>query len=68
MIQTELAAKNIQIGVNRIKRLRKIASIRCIHKRKFRVNRDSKHQLPIAPNWLNRQLNQPAPNKVLHAD
>ena len=61
------------MGVNRIKRLRKAAGIRCIHKRKFRVSTDSKHQLPIAPNTqtfnlLDRQLNQLAPNQVWVAD
>jgi len=67
-IQSELAALGIQVGVNRIKRLRKAAGIRCIHKRKFRVTTDSKHKLPIAPNLLNRQFNQLAPNTVWVAD
>lgn len=67
-IQSELAAVGIQMGVNRIKRLRKAAGIRCIHKRKFRVTTDSKHKLPVAPNLLNRQFTQPAPNKVWVAD
>ena len=67
-IQSELAALGVVVGVNRIKRLRKAAGIRCIHKRKFRVTTDSKHKLPIAPNLLNRQFNQPVPNKVWVAD
>ena len=67
-IQCELKAMGITVGVNRIKRLRKLANIKCIHKRKFRVTTDSKHKLPIAPNLLNRQFNQPAPNKVWVAD
>ena len=56
------------MGVNRIKRLRKAAGIRCIHKRKFKVTTDSKHKLPIAPNLLDRQFNQLAPNTVWVAD
>lgn len=67
-IQAELAAQGIYIGVNRIKRLRKVAGIRCIHKRKFRVTTDSKHKLPIAPNLLNRQFSPSAPNQVWVAD
>ena len=67
-IQSELAAQGVVVGINRIKRLRKAAGIRCIHKRKFRVTTDSKHKLPIAPNLLNRQFNQSAPNKVWLAD
>ena len=30
----------VEVGINRIKRLRKAAGIRCIHKRKFRVTTD----------------------------
>ena len=67
-IQSALAALGIQVGVNRIKRLRKAANIQCIHQRKFRVTTDSKHKLSIAPNLLNRQFNQTASNKVWVAD
>jgi putative transposase len=67
-IQTELAALGIDVGINRIKRLRKAAGIRCIHKRKFRVTTDSKHKLPIAPNLLKRQFNPTAPNQVWVTD
>ena len=62
-IQTELAVIGVHVGVNRIKRLRKTAGIRCIHKRKFRVTTDSKHKLPIAPNLLKRQFNPTVPNQ-----
>lgn len=45
-VQSELKAVAVTIGVKRIKRLRKLANIKCIHKRKFRVTTDSKHKLP----------------------
>lgn len=61
-IQSKLAAFVIHVGVNRIKLLHKAAGIGCIHKRKFRVTTNFKYKLPIAPNLLNRQFNQPAPN------
>ena len=67
-IQAELAGQGIQVGVNRIKRLRKAAGIKCIHKRKFRITTDSKHKLPIAPNLLNRQFEPSTPNQVWGAD
>ena len=69
-IQTELRdATGVEVGINRIKRLRKAAGIRCIHKRKFRGATDSKHTLPIAPNLLNREFNQTsAPNQVWVTD
>ena len=62
-IQSELAAQGIALGINRIKRLRKAAGIRCIYKRKFRVTTDSKHKLPIAPNLINASLISPHSTK-----
>lgn len=68
-IQTELVEQsNIYLGINSIKRLRKIAGIRCKQKRKFRVTTDSKHKLPVVPNLLNRQFNPSSPNQVWVAD
>ena len=64
-IQDELADQGIVAGLNRIKRLRKLHGIRCTHKKKFRVTTDSKHNLPVAPNVLDRQFAQTtAPNQV----
>ena len=67
-IQSELLAQGILAGLNRIKRLRRLHGIRCTHKKKFRVTTDSKHQLPIAENVLDRQFAQTAPNQVWVAD
>ena len=67
-IRSELQAQGINVGLNRIKRLRKLHGIRCTHKKKFRVTTDSKHQLPLANNLLNRQFACTAPNQVWVAD
>lgn len=67
-IQSELAALGITAGLNRIKRLRKLHGIRCTHKKRFRLTTDSKHQLPVADNILNRQFTPAAPNQVWVAD
>ena len=68
-IRDELAAQGIVAGLNRIKRLRKLNGIRCTHKKKFRVTTDSKHNLPIAPNLLDRRFAETsAPNQVWVAD
>ncbi len=67
-IRTELAEQGIVVGLNRIRRLRKQHGIRCTHKKKFRVTTDSKHNLPIAPNLLDRQFACTAPNQVWVAD
>jgi putative transposase len=68
-IQTELAEQGIHVGVNRIKRLRRLHGIYCIHKRKFKVTTQSNHKLPVAPNVLNQQFDDTtAPNQVWLAD
>ena len=67
-IRSELLAQGKKAGLNRIKRLRRLHSIRCTHKKKFRVTTDSKHSLPIADNVLDRQFAQTAPNRVWVAD
>ena len=68
-IQDELADQGIFAGLNRIKRLRKLHGIRCTHKKKFRVTTDSKHNLPVVPNLLNRQFAQTTtPNQVWVTD
>ena len=67
-IRDELADQGIFAGLNRIKRLRTLHGIRCTHKKKFRVTTDSKHNLPVAPNLLDRQFVRSAPNQVWVAD
>lgn len=67
-IRDELADQGIVAGLNRIRRLRTLHGIRCTHKKKFRVTTDSKHNLPVAPNLLNRQFVRSAPNQVWVAD
>jgi len=68
-IQAELADQGIYVGLNRIKRLRAINGIRCIHKRKFKATTQSTHRLPVAENLLNRGFSETtAPNQVWLTD
>lgn len=53
-LQSDLADHGIRAGVDRIKRIRKKLGLRCKQKRKFKVTTDSKHNLPVAPNLLDR--------------
>lgn len=41
-----------------------LAGVKAKQKRKFKVTTDSKHNLPISPNLLKRQLNPEAPNQA----
>lgn len=67
-IRDELASRGVVAGLNRIKRLRTLHGIRCTHKKKFRATTDSKHNLPVAENLLNRQFVCTAPDQVWVAD
>ena len=51
-LQHDLAENGIQVGICRIRRIRKKLDIRCKQKRKFKVTTDSKHGLPVADNIL----------------
>lgn len=61
-LQVDLAKHGVTVGVNRIKRLRRAHGLRCRQRRKFVVTTDSAHDLPIAPNLLNRDFAVTAPN------
>ncbi len=67
-LQADLADNGIQVGVHRIKRLRKKLGLRCKQKRKFKATTDSRHSLPVAPNLLDRQFAVTAPNKAWVTD
>ena len=67
-LQQDLAEHGIQVGICRIKRIRRKLGIRCKQKRKFKATTDSKHTLPIADNILGQQFKVAAPNKVWVSD
>ena len=67
-LKYELAEYGIQVGICRIKRIRKKLGIRCKQKRKFKATTDSKHTLPVAENILGQQFTVAAPNKVWVSD
>ena len=67
-LQAELADHGIHAGMHRIKRICREQGLRCRQKRKFKVTTDSRHNLPIAPNLLDRQLTVSAPNRVWVTD
>jgi putative transposase len=67
-LKYDLAEYGIQVGICRIKRIRKKLGIRCKQKRKFKATTDSKHTLPVAENILGQQFTVTAPNKVWTSD
>lgn len=67
-LQHDLAEHGIQVGICRIKRIRKKLGIRCKQKRKFKATTDSKHTLPVAENLLGQQFKVSQPNAVWVSD
>ena len=67
-IWCELRNQGIRVGKQRVQTLMQQHGIRAKGKRGFKVTTDSRHDLPIAPNLLNRQFTVEAPDKVWVGD
>lgn len=65
---TALEAHGISIGRYRVRSLMRQAGLKPVWKRKFIHTTDSRHDLPIAENILNRQFNPAAPNSAWVSD
>lgn len=65
---TELQALHIVIGRYKVRRLMREANLKPVWKRKFINTTDSKHDLPVAENILNRQFNPAKPNQAWTSD
>jgi transposase InsO family protein len=64
----ELVAWGIRVGKERVRRLMKQHGIRAKTKRKFVVTTDSKHNLPVAPDLVQRKFNPEVPNQLWSGD
>ncbi len=64
----ELLVRGIRVGKERVQKTMQCHGIRARSKRKFVVTTDSKHNLPIAPNLLERNFTAAAPNEVWAGD
>jgi transposase InsO family protein len=67
-LQHELKAQGVEIGICRIRRIRKKLGLRCKQRRKFKATTDSKHALPVAENVLNQRFEATKPNEVWVSD
>jgi putative transposase len=68
-IWRELIKRGIRVGKQRVQRLMQQHGIRARGKRRFRVvTTDSRHDLPVAPNLLNRNFTAEAPNQAWTGD
>jgi len=68
-IWRELVKRGIRVGKQRVQRLMQKHGIRARGKRRFRVmTTDSRHDLPIAPNVLDRKFTVAGPNQAWVGD
>lgn len=58
----------INVGIHRIKRLRRELGLKCKQIKKFKATTNSKHNHPVAPNILNQNFSVSAPCQVWVAD
>lgn len=60
----ELVDHGVQTTPYRVRTLRKKLNLHCKQKLKFKVTTGSKHNLPVAPNILNREFTVRTPGKA----
>ena len=64
----ELVTRGVRVGKERVRRIMQEHGIKARGKKKFVVATDSKHNLPIATNLLQRNFTAQAPNQVWTGD
>ena len=64
----ELLTRGIRVGKERVRKLMQRRGIKARGKTKIVVTTDSKHDLPTAPNLLQRNFSPQAPNQVWSSD
>jgi len=67
-IVDELKAQHIAMGRFKVRRLMREAGLKPVWKKKFVNTTDSKHDLPVAENLLNRQFNPAQSNQAWTSD
>jgi transposase InsO family protein len=67
-LQQELKEQGVEVGIGRIRRIRKKLGIRCKQRRKFRATTDSRHAFPVAENLLNQEFEAKGPNEIWVSD
>ncbi|MFX1670702.1 IS3 family transposase [Paraburkholderia sp. A2WS-5] len=64
----KLLAQGIRVSKDRVQRLMKLHGIKARTKRRFKATTDSSHNLPVAPNLLQRDFSPAKPDQVWTTD
>jgi putative transposase len=67
-LQEDLAKHGIEVGVHRIRRIRKELGLKCKQNKKFKVTTNSKHSLEVADNLLDQNFEVDFPNEAWVTD
>lgn len=67
-IKQELFDEGIDVGRDRIRRLRKKLGLACKRKKKFKATTNSKHNLPVSPDHLVQDFSVYGPNEAWVCD
>lgn len=67
-MRAELRDRGHEVGKHRVARLMRENGLRARPRRRFRRTTDSRHQLPVAPNLLERRFSAAAPNQAWVGD
>ena len=67
-VHAQLRREGVRVGRKRVERLMRQQGLEARRKRKFRRTTDSDHDLPVAPNLLERNFETDGPNQVWVAD
>jgi len=65
---TELVARGVCVGKERVRKLMAQHGIRARHRRKYIATTNSNQNLPVAPNLLERNFAAATPNQVWASD
>lgn len=68
MMWHELQHRGVRVGKERVRKLMEIHGIRARTRRRFKITTDSKHQLPVALNLLQRDFTPLAPDRTWTSD
>jgi len=67
-IADDIEDLGIPCGRTKASTLMKLAGVKAKHPKKFKVTTDSRHQLPVAPNLLDRKFEATEPNRAWVSD
>lgn len=64
----KLLAQGVRVSKDRVQQLMKLHGIKAKTKRRFRATTDSNHDLPVAPNLLQRDFSPARPDQAWTTD